>query len=59
MKMGIAIFGLCDTKRGAVEIGSCVWEYLKILSEQDNDEKEIIFFYSDNCCDQNKNKINT
>lgn len=48
----------CDAKRGAIEIGSCVWEYLKTLSEQDDEEKEVIF-YSDNCAGQNKNKYIT
>lgn len=48
----------CDAKRGAIEIGSCLWNYLKALSEQDDEEKEIIF-YSDNCTGQNKNKYIT
>lgn len=44
-----------DAKRGAIEIGSCIWDYLKRLSEEGSEEKEVIF-YSDNCCGQNKNK---
>lgn len=47
-----------DAKRGAIEIGSCIWAYLKALSDEDDDEKEVIF-YSDNCCGQNKNKYIT
>lgn len=47
-----------DAKRGALEIGSCIWEYLKSLCEEDDEEKEVIF-YSDNCCGQNKNKYIT
>lgn len=48
----------CDAKRGAVEIGSCVWAYLKALCDEDDHNKEVIF-YSDNCCGQNKNKYIT
>ncbi|RVE39906.1 hypothetical protein evm_015444 [Chilo suppressalis] len=48
----------CDAKRGAIEIGSCVWAYIKSLNDEDNEEKEVIF-YSDNCCGQNKNKYIT
>lgn len=44
-----------DAKRGANEIGSCVWKYLQYMCSKDADPKEIIF-YSDNCCGQNKNK---
>uniref|UniRef100_A0A6P7G4W5 Uncharacterized protein LOC114337687 n=1 Tax=Diabrotica virgifera virgifera TaxID=50390 RepID=A0A6P7G4W5_DIAVI len=47
-----------EAKRGAIEIGSCVWAYLKAITEVDDDEKEVIF-YSDNCCGQNKNKYIT
>lgn len=47
-----------DATRGAIEIGSCVWAYLKGLSDEDDEEKEVIFF-SDNCCGQNKNKFIT
>lgn len=44
-----------DAKRGANEIGSCVWEYLKNVCAEDEEQKKNIF-YSDNCCGQNKNK---
>ncbi|XP_045763000.1 uncharacterized protein LOC123865809 [Maniola jurtina] len=44
-----------DAKRGANEIGSCIWEYLKNVCANDAEPKNIIF-YSDNCCGQNKNK---
>ncbi|RVE44164.1 hypothetical protein evm_011184 [Chilo suppressalis] len=47
-----------DAKRGANEIGSCVWEYLKTVCAEDASLKQIIF-YSDNCCGQNKNKYIT
>ncbi|XP_072389593.1 uncharacterized protein [Diabrotica undecimpunctata] len=47
-----------EAKRGAIEIGSCVWAYLKAITDEDDDEKEVIF-YSDNCCGQNKNKYLT
>ncbi|XP_053603832.1 uncharacterized protein LOC128671409 [Plodia interpunctella] len=48
----------CDAKRGAVEIGTCIWNYLKAISDQDENEKEIVF-YSDNTFSQNKNKYIT
>lgn len=42
--------------RGAVEIGSCILDYVKAVLDQ-NPEKEIdLIFYSDNCCGQQKNK---
>lgn len=48
-----------DAKRGAVEIGSCVWDYLKkVAAEDDSTDEKNIIFYSDNCCGQNKNKYN-
>uniref|UniRef100_A0A6P7GHP5 Uncharacterized protein LOC114338962 n=1 Tax=Diabrotica virgifera virgifera TaxID=50390 RepID=A0A6P7GHP5_DIAVI len=46
----------CDAKRGAIEIGSCVWKYLINISS-DNEEAKKVIFYSDNCCGQNKNKF--
>lgn len=42
--------------RGANEVGSCIFKYLKALSNQSEHDLEIIF-YSDNCCGQNKNKF--
>ncbi|KAG6454562.1 hypothetical protein O3G_MSEX008752 [Manduca sexta] len=45
-----------DANRGANEIGTCVWEYLKKVCAEDAEPKEFIF-YSDNCCGQNKNKF--
>lgn len=42
-----------DAQLGAIEIGSCIWEYLKALCDDDDNQKEVIF-YSDNCCKQNK-----
>lgn len=45
-----------DGARGAVEIGSCILNYIKVVLDQ-NPEKEIdIIFYSDNCSGQQKNK---
>ena len=44
-----------EAKRGAIEIGTCIWKYLQRLCEEDTAEKNVIF-YSDNCCGQNKNK---
>lgn len=41
-------------KRGANEIGTCVYKFLEELSTNQLD-KDIIF-YSDNCCWQQKNK---
>lgn len=43
-------------KRGAVEIGSCILDYLKMVSEKAGDREINVTFYSDNCCGQNKNK---
>ncbi|CAH2098128.1 unnamed protein product [Euphydryas editha] len=46
-----------EGKRGAVEIGSCILEYIKSQVDQ-NPNKEIdIIFYSDNCGGQQKNKF--
>ncbi|XP_072394907.1 uncharacterized protein [Diabrotica undecimpunctata] len=41
----------CDAKRGAVEIGSCILNYLSQLSGGSD-----VTFFSDNCCGQQKNK---
>lgn len=46
-----------DACRGAVDIGSCIWEFLK-MTNSDGEPKEIVF-YSDNCTGQNKNKYIT
>lgn len=45
-----------QAKKGAVEIGSCVLDYLKTVAEQAKDHELNVIFYSDNCCGQNKNK---
>lgn len=45
-----------DAKRGAIEIGTCVWKYLEEVSKDAKDPLNIIF-YSDNCAGQNKNKF--
>ncbi|XP_041968863.1 uncharacterized protein LOC121725818 [Aricia agestis] len=42
-------------KRGANEIGTCVYKFLEELSSK-QPNKDIIF-YSDNCCGQQKNKF--
>lgn len=42
--------------KGAIEIGSCVFDYLKSISENNADRTLNIIFYSDNCNGQNKNK---
>ncbi|CAG4992770.1 unnamed protein product [Colias eurytheme] len=44
-----------EAKRGAIEIGTCVWQYLEGICESNLEEKNVTF-YSDNCCGQNKNK---
>lgn len=41
-------------KRGANEIGTCLYKFLEELSTKHPD-KDIIL-YSDNCCGQQKNK---
>ncbi|XP_063390030.1 uncharacterized protein LOC134675631 [Cydia fagiglandana] len=43
-------------KRGANEIGSCIFDYLKRLNDQNPNKQLNVIFYSDNCCGQNKNK---
>ncbi|CAG4958617.1 unnamed protein product [Parnassius apollo] len=41
--------------RGAIEIGTCVFEFLKNIAEcQPNCD---VIFYSDNCCGQQKNRF--
>lgn len=46
-------------KRGANEIGSCVWNYLEELDENALNKNKVldIIFYTDNCAGQNKNKF--
>lgn len=46
-------------QRGANEIATCVWHYLRALNEKAQKENKIIdvIFYSDNCTGQNKNKF--
>lgn len=48
-----------EGKRGANEIGSCVWHYLNNVNNKAiNDGKLIdIIFYTDNCSGQNKNRF--
>lgn len=46
-----------EGKRGAVEIGSCILDFIKSQIDQ-NPNKEIdVIFYSDNCGGQQKNKF--
>lgn len=46
-----------EGKRGAIEIGSCVYKYLKTLKENStNPDNMDVIFFSDNCCGQQKNK---
>lgn len=45
-----------DAKRGAIEIGTCVWKYLEEIAK-DAEHPINIIFYSDNCAGQNKNKF--
>ena len=45
-----------EGRRVAVEIGSCVLDYVKLLVENANKPATDIIFYSDNCCGQQKNK---
>lgn len=47
-----------DGKRGANEIGSCIFKYLQEMNLNVEDDINIVF-YSDNCCGQNKNKYAT
>lgn len=44
-------------QRGANEIGSCIFDYLRTLSANNADKKLHVTFYSDNCTGQNKNKV--
>lgn len=46
-------------QRGANEISSCVFDYIKNVCQRYPGEKLDITFYSDNCVGQNKNKIMT
>lgn len=48
-----------EAKRGANEIGSCVYKYLKKLNETAVLQEKMvnIIFYTDNCSGQNKNKF--
>ncbi|CAG5045303.1 unnamed protein product [Parnassius apollo] len=41
--------------RGAIEIGSCVFKFLKETAERYANSN--IIFYSDNCCGQQKNRF--
>lgn len=43
-------------KRGANEIGSCLWNYLVDLDRKTKKKIDVIF-YSDNCAGQNKNRF--
>lgn len=45
-----------DAKRGAIEIGSCLLQYMETISKAYTNDDLNIIFYSDNCCGQNKNK---
>ena len=42
--------------RGAVEVGSCILEYIKCLLDKNPGKELEIIFYSDNCGGQQKNK---
>ncbi|XP_028129733.1 uncharacterized protein LOC126888266 [Diabrotica virgifera virgifera] len=48
-----------EAKRGANEIGSCIWHFLNEINQKGiNDSKMIdIIFYTDNCTGQNKNRF--
>lgn len=41
-------------RRGANEIGTCLYKFLEELSHKQPDMD--LIFYSDNCCGQQKNK---
>lgn len=41
--------------RGAIEIGSCIYNFLRDLAEKSPGCD--VIFYSDNCCGQQKNKL--
>lgn len=49
-----------EGNRGVCEIGTCVLRYIQFLerraNQNENGELDLIF-YSDNCCDQQKNKV--
>lgn len=45
-----------EAKRGAIEIGTCIWQYLEGILCESNIEEKNVTFYSDNCCGHNKNK---
>lgn len=47
-----------DAKRGAVEIGTCIWKYFEHITK-DSEKPLNVIFYSDNCAGQNKNKFIT
>lgn len=48
-----------DGKRGANEIGSCIFNYLQDVVCRNAENNIDVIFYSDNCCGQNKNKFIT
>lgn len=45
-----------ETQRGANEIGTCVLRFLQKKSESAESNLDVVF-YSDNCCDQQKNQF--
>lgn len=45
-----------EAARGANEINSCLFNFLKETAEQSKENTNIVF-YSDNCCGQQKNKF--
>ncbi|KAG5874596.1 hypothetical protein JTB14_032993 [Gonioctena quinquepunctata] len=45
-----------QAKRGSIEIGSCVLQYLNSLEEIENITNIDVIIYSDNCCGRQKNK---
>ncbi|CAH2091878.1 unnamed protein product [Euphydryas editha] len=46
-----------EGKRGAVEIGSCILDYIKSQVDQYPNKEIDVIFYSDNCGGQQKNKF--
>lgn len=46
-----------EGKRGPVEIGSCILDYIKSRVDQNHNKEIDIIFYSDNCGGQQKNKF--
>ena len=44
--------------RGASEIASCIYHFIKTMSSKPNSKKKFVF-YSDNCFSQNKNRYYT